>query len=184
MLAPPPKLLEGGCPPPPPSSYAYSSCCFKFIKEVFLFLEMAAMRCANTLSCIHGLYGSYDTEAWKYYIINLRFSKPQQIFRPRIILLIQVLPKKCIPTGLRQGSNPRRLQKLSLAIKRHLVNQLRHYVPPKKQFHETMLSLISLNDPSDRAVLLRCSNTLSYIHGLSGLYDTEARKYYIIIFFC
>ena len=40
-----------------------------------------------------------------------------------------------------------------------------------------MLSLISLNDPSDRAVLLRCANTLSYIHGLSGSYDTEAWKY-------
>ena len=49
--------------------------------------------CANTLSYIHGLSGSYDTEAWKY-IINLRFSKLQQIFRPRIILLIQVHPKK------------------------------------------------------------------------------------------
>ena len=41
-----------------------------------------------------------------------------------------------------------------------------------------MLSLISLNDPSDRAVLLRCASTLSYIHGLSGSYDTEAGKYY------
>ena len=54
------------------------------------------LRCANTLSYIHGLSGSYDTESWKYYIINLRFSKHQQIFRPRIILLIQVYPKKCI----------------------------------------------------------------------------------------
>ena len=36
-----------------------------------------------------------------------------------------------------------------------------------------MLSLISLNDPSGRAVLLRCANTLSYIHGLSGSYDTD-----------
>ena len=52
------------------------------------------LRCANTLSYIHGLSGSYDTEVWKYYIINLRFSKLQQIFRPRIILLIQVHPKK------------------------------------------------------------------------------------------
>ena len=43
-----------------------------------------------------------------------------------------------------------------------------------------MLSLISLNDRSDRAVLLKCANTLSYIHGLSGSYDTEAWKYYII----
>ena len=51
------------------------------------------IRCANTLSYIHGLSGSYDTEAWKYYIINLKFSKLQQIFRPRIILLIQVHPK-------------------------------------------------------------------------------------------
>ena len=47
------------------------------------------LRCANTLSYIHGLSGSYDTEAWKYYIINLRFSKLQQIFCPRINLLIQ-----------------------------------------------------------------------------------------------
>ena len=31
---------------------------------------------------------------WKYYIINLGFSKLQQIFRPRSILLIQVHPKK------------------------------------------------------------------------------------------
>ena len=46
------------------------------------------LRCANTLSYKHGLSGSYDTEAWKYYIINLRFSKLQQIFRPRISLLI------------------------------------------------------------------------------------------------
>ena len=52
------------------------------------------LRCANTLSYIHGISGSYVTEAWKYYIINLRFSKLQQIFRPRIILLIQVHPKK------------------------------------------------------------------------------------------
>ena len=43
-----------------------------------------------------------------------------------------------------------------------------------------MLSLISLNDPSDRAVLLRCANKLIYIHGLSGSNDTEAWKYYII----
>ena len=58
-------------------------------------LDMAVfLRCANKLSYIHGLSGSYDTEAWKYYIINLRFSKLQQIFRPRIILLIQVHPKK------------------------------------------------------------------------------------------
>ena len=51
------------------------------------------LRCANTLSYIHGLSKSYDTEAWKYFVINLRFSKIQQIFRPRIILLIQVHPK-------------------------------------------------------------------------------------------
>ena len=44
-----------------------------------------------------------------------------------------------------------------------------------------MLSLISLKDPSDRAVfLLRCANTLSYMHGLSESYNTEAWKYYII----
>ena len=43
-----------------------------------------------------------------------------------------------------------------------------------------MLSLISLNDPSDWAVLLRCANTLGCIHGLSGSYDIEAWKYYII----
>ena len=128
----------------------------------------------------------YDTEAGKYYIINLRFSKLQQIFRPRIILLTEVHPKKVfsreitIPTGLRQGSNPRRLRQPRLAIKSHLLNQLRHYAPPKKEFHETMLSLISLIDPSDRAVLLRCANTLSYIHGLYGSYDTEAWKSYII----
>ena len=42
-----------------------------------------------------------------------------------------------------------------------------------------MLSFLSsLNDPSDKAVLLRCANTLNYIHGLSGPYDTEAWKYY------
>ena len=39
-----------------------------------------------------------------------------------------------------------------------------------------MLSLISLNDLSDRAVLLRCANTLSFIYGLSGSYDTEAEN--------
>ena len=43
-----------------------------------------------------------------------------------------------------------------------------------------MLILISRNDPSERSVLLGCANTLSYIHGLSGSYDTEAWKYYII----
>ena len=117
----------------------------------------------------------------EYYIINLRFSKLQQIFRPRIILLIQVHPKKVysrdikkMPTGLRQGSNTDRLRQLRLAFKRHLLNQLRHYPPQKKEFHETMLNLISLNDPSERADLLRCANTLSYIHGLSGSYDTKA----------
>ena len=46
------------------------------------------LRCANTLSYIHGPSGSYDTEAWKYYIINLRFSKLQRIFRPMVLLLI------------------------------------------------------------------------------------------------
>ena len=55
-------------------------------------------------------------------------------------------------------------------------------LPTKKEFHETMLSLISLNDPSDRAVLLWCANTLSYIHGQFGAYDTEAWKYYIYIY--
>ena len=60
-----------------------------------------------------------------------------------------------VSTGLRQGSNPRRLRQLRLAIKSHLLNQLRHYTPPNKEFHETMLSLVSLNGPSDRAVLLR-----------------------------
>ena len=54
------------------------------------------LRCGNTLSYIHGQSGSYDTKDWKYYIINLRFSKRQQIFRPRIILLIQVIRKTCI----------------------------------------------------------------------------------------
>ena len=96
------------------------------------------LRCANTLSYIHGLSRSYDTEAWKYYVINLRLSKLQQIFRPRIILLIQVHPKKVycreIPTGLRQGSNPRRLRQLRVAIKRHLLNHLRHYAPQKRSF--------------------------------------------------
>ena len=52
------------------------------------------LRCANTLRYIHGLSGSYDTETWKYYIINLRFNKLQQIFRPRIIIIIQVHSKK------------------------------------------------------------------------------------------
>ena len=54
------------------------------------------LRCANTLSYIHGLSESYDSEAWKYNIINLRFSKLQQIFRPRIILLIQSTSEKSV----------------------------------------------------------------------------------------
>ena len=33
----------------------------------------------------------------------------------------------------------------------------------KKKFHGTMLRLISLYDPSDRATRLRCANTLRYI---------------------
>ena len=144
------------------------------------------LSCANTLSYIHGLSGSYDTESWKYDIINLRFSKLQQIFRPRITLLIQVHPKKVysreeIPTGLRQGSIPRRLRQLRLAIN-CLTNCATTLPPPpkKKEFHETLLGLIALKDPSDRVVLLSCANTLSYIHGQSGSYDTKAWKYYKI----
>ena len=45
---------------------------------------------------------------------------------------------------------------------------------PIKEFHETLLSLISLNDPSGTATLLRYANTLSYIHGLSGSNDIKA----------
>ena len=69
---------------------------------------------------------------------NLGFSKLQQIFRPWIILLIQVNPKKVysreLKKYLRQGSNPRRLRQLRLAFKRHLPNQLRHYAPQKRSF--------------------------------------------------
>ena len=45
---------------------------------------------AVLLSYIHGLSVSYDTEAWKYYIINLRFSTLQQIFRPSIYICVCV----------------------------------------------------------------------------------------------
>ena len=74
--------------------------------RAFFFL----LRCANTLSYINVLFESYKTEAWKYYIRNLRFSKLQQIFRSRIILLIQVYPK------------------------RHMLNQLRQNAPTKRSF--------------------------------------------------
>lgn len=50
------------------------------------------LKCTTTLRYIHGLSGSYDTTAWKYYMIKLRFKEHQQIFWPRIIL--QVHPKK------------------------------------------------------------------------------------------
>ena len=33
-----------------------------------------------------------------------------------------------------QGSNPRRLRQLRYAIKSHVLNQLRHYAPPKRSF--------------------------------------------------
>ena len=41
-----------------------------------------------------------------------------------------------------------------------------------KEYHETRLSLIYLNDPSDRATQLRCVKSLRYIYGLPGSYST------------
>ena len=59
-------------------------------RRIGLFIKV----CEHTQLYTWTISGSYNTEAWKYYIINLRYSKLQQIFWPRIILLIQVHPKK------------------------------------------------------------------------------------------
>ena len=63
---------------------------------------------ASTLRYKYGLSGSYDIEAWKNY--NLRLNKFQQRVRPRIIILIQIHPKKVYSREIKYPLGPVRIR--------------------------------------------------------------------------